>query len=215
MSADNAQGTLIRDEETLADYVEGRLNSSAAAQVQAWLVEDDAAFDAVVLARSMMDEEAALMGARFPQGSSQAAARERAQSLFRPTLTAAVFRLVQGALDLVDELVSGQWAPVAVPAVRGDGATDGRDLWEGRIPAGDDMLHVEVERTEQGALIAAGVASAEGAQVALLLNGELICLQPATVEPAELAEVGAGRVRLEIRRNGQVVGGAEVALRAA
>ena len=120
--------------------------------MQAWLAEDDAAFDAVVLARSMMDEEAALMGARFPQGSSQAAARERAQSLFRPTLTAAVFRLVQGALDLVDELVSGQWAPVAVPAVRGDGATDGRDLWEGRIPAGDDMLVRFGELVEQAKL---------------------------------------------------------------
>lgn len=208
--------TLIRDEETLADFAEGRLDAAARATVESWLAQDEAAFDMVVLARSLMEEEAKLMGGRLPVPAAQLAARDRAQSMFRESVKSVVFRLVQDALDLVDGLAASRWAPVAAPSVRGDaGVCDGRDLWEGRIEAGDDTLVIEVERTESGALIAAGVDNAVGAQIVLLDGDDVVTLRPATAEPAELAEVGAGSFRVEIRRDGQTTGRASVVLEAA
>ena len=208
--------TIIRDEETLADFVEGRLDSAANEQVQAWLAEDSVAFDTVVLARSLMEEESKLMGARLPTPAARSAAARRAQGLFKESLKAAVFRLVQGALDLLDDATAGQWAPVAAPAVRGAGAENGdRDLWEGRIPAGDDTLTIEVERTDSGALIAAGVDNAAGAQIVLLRDEDVVTLRPATAEPAELAEVTAGSFHVEVRRDGRTTGRAAVVLKAA
>ena len=213
--SDLESGQLILDDETLADFVEGRLDAAASAQVEAWLATDDMAFDTVVLARSAMDEEGKLVGARLPAPAAQAVARDRAKALFQESLKAVIFRFAKGALDLVDNLAAGHWAPVAAPAVRGDGVGDGRDLWAGRIPAGDDTLTIEVERTLSGALIAAGVDNAAGAQIVLLRQGAVVTLRPATVEPAELGEVQAGSFHVEVRRNGKTTGRAAVVLQAA
>ncbi len=213
--SDHATTKLIHDEETLANFVEGRLDDAASAEVEAWLASDEVAFDTVVLARSLMDEEAKLVGGRLPVPAAQAVARDRAKALFQESLKSVVFRLVRGALDLVDNLAVGEWAPVAAPSVRGDSDGDGRDLWEGRIPAGDDTLTIEVERTGAGALIAAGVDNAAGAQIVLLRDGAVVTLRPATAEPAELAEVEAGSFQVEIRRDGETTGRASVVLQAA
>lgn len=214
--SDRSTAMLIRDEESLADFVEGRLDAATAAQVQAWLAEDSDAFDAVVLARSLMDEESKLMGARLPVPAAQLTAQERAKALFSESPVAAVFRFVQGALDLIGGGASGVWAPVAAPAVRGQGGgPDGRDLWAGRIQAGEDTLLVEVERTAAGALIAAGVDNAARAQVVLLRDDSVVTLRPATVVPAELAQVEAGRFHVEVRRGGRTTGRASVVLEAA
>ena len=206
---------IVRDEETLGDFVDGRLDEGARAQVQAWLAEDEAAFDAVVLARSLSEAEAALMGSAFPRGARQRSAAERAKALLRPSGLKAVFRLVQGALDLVEPLVQGRWTPVMAPAVRGAGDGEGRDLWTGCVGAGRDALTIEVERTGEGAVIAAGVEGPEGAQLALLRSGAMVALRPATTEPVDLAEVAAGEFQVELRRSGDVVASAAVVLEAA
>lgn len=207
--------SIVRDEETLGDFVDGRLDEVGRAQVQAWLAEDEAAFDAVVLARSLSDAEAALVGGAFPQGVRQRSAAERAKALLRPGALKAVFRLLQGALELVEPLVEGAWAPVEAPAMRGDQGGGGCDLWAGRTGLGRDALTVEVERTDGGAVIAAGAQRPEGAQLALLQAGSVIAVRPATVEPAELAEVTAGEFSVELRRSGSPVASAAVVLEAA
>ncbi len=213
--SNEGKAIIVRDEETLGDFVDGRLDDEGRAQVQAWIAEDEAAFDAVVLARSLSEAEAALMGGAFPRGARQRSAAERAKALLQPSALKAVFRLLQGALELVEPLVEGGWAPVAAPAVRGDEGGEGRDLWAGRTGAGRDALTVEVERTGEGAVIAAGVQGPEGAQLVLLRDGAVIALRPATAEPVEVAEVAAGEFLVELRRSGAAVARAAVVLEAA
>lgn len=206
---------VFRSEELLADFVEGRLDAASSEQVQVWLAENERAFDAVVLARSLIEEERALAGAPFPVTNAQRAGRDGAKALFKaPGGLRAVFRLLGDALDLIESF-GGDWAPVPAPAVRGggEGPCD-RDLWAGAVRAEDLTLRVEVERTEGGAVIAAGVDRPEGAQVALLRDDGIVSLCPATKEPAELAEVGEGAYFVEVRRGGEALGRVAVGLEA-
>ena len=206
------------DEEHLADFVDGRLQAAERDTVATHVEACDTCFDVVVLTRAAVEEERALAGAPFPVTAAQRAARERARALYSPPLSVrAVFRLVRDALDLVRE-AGAQWTPVAAPAVRGGEAGDGRDLWQARVRVDDLDLALEVERSGEGAVIAAGLTGADGAEapagtsVALVREGSLLAFQPATAEPADLAEVGPGEFRVEVRRDGEVAGHAIVAL---
>jgi len=212
--------TSCLDDERLACFVEEILPAAQRVDVDTHLSACDDCFERVAVARWVVLKERALAGAPFPVTLAERRARDRAKGLFRaPAGARAVFRLLRGALDLV-QFTGPAWSPVAAPAVRGDGEGDDQDLWEVRTQLGDYTLRVEVERTGSGCVIAAGVATGtgeppSGTAVALVRDGALLSLQAATSEPADLAEVGPGRFRVEVRRDGEVTGHAEVVLKAA
>ncbi len=206
------------DEEHLADFVEGRLGADERQSTATHVEACDTCFSVVVLTREVMAEERALAGAPFPVTAAQRVARERAKALYSPPLSIrVVFRLVKDALDLV-RTAGAEWAPVAAPAVRGGEAGDGRDLWQARVRVSDLDLALEVERSREGCVIAAGLTAAGGGEapagtaVALVRDGSLVAFQPATAEPADLAEVGPGEFRVEVRRDGHLEGHATLAL---
>jgi len=211
--------TCCPDEERLADFTEGRLDAQDRATLETHLEGCDTCFEVVVLTREAMQAELAYAGSPALVTIPERAAREKVKALFAPKLgMRAVFRMVRGALDLVRS-AGAEWAPVAVPSVRG-GATDGAglDLWESKVRVGELDLQLEVERSGEGCLIAAGLTTRGGTEapaglsVALVTEGKLLAFQPATGEPSDLAEVGAGEYRIEIRRGDEVTGHATLAL---
>ena len=212
--------TTCPDAERIADFAEQRLDAALHETVDAHLAACDGCFDQVVHVRWAIEQERALVGAPFPVTPAERSARERARALFSEPLGRAVFRLLKGALELVST-TGASWEPVAVPAVRGAGDADARDLWEAAFPAGELSLRIEVERTGAGCVVAAGIAAPGGAEapagtsVALLRDGTVVALQPATAEPADLAEVGPGAFAVEVRRDGGTLGRAELHLQAA
>ena len=211
--------TCCPDEERLADFAEDRLDAAAREAVDTHLQACDNCFEVVVLTREAICEERAWARSPSLVTVAERAARERARSLFAPRLDVrAVFRLVRGALDLVRS-AGAAWEPVAVPAVRGGEARgDGRDLWEASASVAGLDLRLEVERTGSGCVIAAGLtapggaAAPAGTSLALVSGGRLLAFQPATEEPADLAEVGAGEYRVEVRRGDEVAGHATLSL---
>jgi hypothetical protein len=210
--------TACPDEERLASFVDGLPGGTDRESVVAHVDDCGDCLDRVVMARFADEQERSLVGAAFPTGMAQRAASDRAKALFRgaPVLEA-VFRLGRGALEVIRS-AGVEWAPVAAPAVRGASESDSKDLWETSAEVGGLRLSLEVERTGAGCVIAAGVASLDGTDppagtsLALVRDADLIALQPASAEPADLAEVGPGRFHVEVRRDGSPTGHATLRL---